>query len=280
LIRRSKPLDRIVFIGTKTEPTKEKDQGKLLGFAEFVRSPINTRDVVDPATWSAHDFDERGRFRWPYALPIQRAWSFIDKPLLTKVLERQLPRQADTRAILLSERDQAAVRALRKEQIDVPIVDIVRRHRDLADVLARPTRGPKPSAYSSSISRDIKASSTYAFRFGKRNLWKIGHAQDVRHRLGEVNAHVPHEVLQEQWHFFLRESWPDDVTAYEMEQRVLLLLSEHRTTGERVQCTEVELQLAWAKALIDDPIRKQKSSTSSRLDQAPQRAQRQKADRL
>ena len=41
--------------------------------------------------------------------------------------------------------------------------------------------------------------STYAFRFGKRNLFKIGHAEDVQGRLAAVNQHGPVEVLNEQW---------------------------------------------------------------------------------
>ncbi len=94
------------------------------------------------------------------------------------------------------------------------------------------------------------AAVTYALRFGRRNIWKIGHAQDVAARLAEVNKHVPHETLGESWTAVLTQRWKTQMAAYDMEQRVLALLNDKRTQGERVVCTASELQAAWVDAMI------------------------------
>jgi len=114
-----------------------------------------------------------------------------------------------------------------------------------------PTRGPSPSTWSGTVSRDVDAAAiTYALRFGKRDIWKIGYAQDLSDRLDEVNKHVPDEVLGEQWSVTTwQQRWPTQTEAYEMEQRVLGLLVARRTVGERVCCTEDELRAAWVAAL-------------------------------
>jgi hypothetical protein len=125
---------------------------------------------------------------------------------------------------------------------------------DVADTSPAPgpTRGPPPSNWSDVVSRDANAAATtYLFRFGKRNVWKIGHAQDISARLVEVNKHVPHEVLGERWSIDRRQDWPTQQKAYEMEQRLLTLLAARRTEGERVHCTEDELHVAWIGAIGD-----------------------------
>jgi hypothetical protein len=113
-----------------------------------------------------------------------------------------------------------------------------------------PTYGPIPSSWSGTVSHDANAAATtYAFRFGKRNLWKIGHAQDLPARLRDVNEHVPYEVLGERWSIARRRRWQTQKKAYEMEQQLLGLLAAGRTVGERVHSTEDELRAAWVGAV-------------------------------
>lgn len=256
LIRASAPGDLTAFIGTQSEPTEPEDRGRFLGLAEIGRLPIDSLDVLNPANIRPIDYDRNGRFKWPKAMPMLRAWRFLDKPRVTDVLHEQLTYEATVRAVLLNEEDQAALLALRIEELVVPDVDVIRRHRDLADALSAtgPTRGPAPSSWSGTVARDANAAATtYALRFGDRDVWKIGHAQDVAGRLAEVNKHIPHEVLGERWSVAWKQTWPSQMAAYEMEQRVLTLLSARRTEGERVRCTEVELRAAWIGAMV--PVR-------------------------
>ncbi len=144
-------------------------------------------------------------------------------------------------------------------------VEVVRGDREAPNPpdglpAAGPTRGPVPTTWSGPVSRDADAAATtYAFRFGKRDIWKIGYAQDLSDRLYEVNKHVPHEVLGERWSITTwQQRWPTQTEAYEMEQRLLSLLAARRTVGERVRCTEDELQTAWvcAGSRADGPAAK------------------------
>jgi T5orf172 domain len=104
------------------------------------------------------------------------------------------------------------------------------------------------------VSRDATAAATtYVLRFGGRNVWKIGHAQDVESHLAEVNKHIPYDVLGERWSVAWHQIWPKQTAAYEMEQRVLAILAARRTEGERVTCTEDEIRAAWICAMV--PVR-------------------------
>jgi hypothetical protein len=119
------------------------------------------------------------------------------------------------------------------------------------DAPTGPTRGPVPSSWSGTVTRDANAAATtYAFRFGKRNVWKIGWTTDAQDRLSEVNQHIPHEVLGERWSIAWQQRWRTQNEAHEMEQRLLNRLAAQRTVGERVHCTEDELQAAWVNARV------------------------------
>jgi hypothetical protein len=253
LIQASVPGDLIAFIGTQDDPTEPQDRGRLLGLSEVGRLPIDSLEVLEPGNIRDVDYDSRGRFKWPKALPMLRAWRFVDKPLVMEVLRQQLTYEATIRAVLLDEIDQAAVLELKREEVSVPDVEIVRRHRELADGLSGigPTRGPTPSSWTGIVSRNsASAATTYAFRFGSRNVWKIGHAQDLASRLADVNKHVPHEVLHERWSVAWKQPWQTQNAAFEMEQRVFTLLDARRTEGERLNCTEAELREAWIAAMV------------------------------
>jgi hypothetical protein len=108
----------------------------------------------------------------------------------------------------------------------------MQRERKFSDALTfakGPTRGPQPSNWESTVSRATEGSAyTYVFRFGKKDIWKIGWATDVKARLAQVNEHVPSELLGESWVEGFKEPRPNQQEAYEMEQRLLELLAKHR----------------------------------------------------
>ena len=132
-------------------------------------------------------------------------------------------------------------------------------------VIGGPTRGPRPTSYSAIISRDATACAfTYILQFGASDIWKIGHASDIADRLSQVNKHVPHEYLGQQWRLFAKRLWPDALAAYRMEQRLLGSLTPHRTVGERVRCTRSTLVDIWRTCLVETA-----SSRSHLTDGAP-----------
>jgi hypothetical protein len=244
LLRERQPGDLVLFIGTQGAPTPPEYRGRLLGLAEIGPIGVETLDYVDPARAYPPDLPPA---RWPHAIPMLQAWRLVDRPRVLEVLEKQLGYSATVRAVRLGTADREAVLQLDSELVPIGNRDLTVKVR-LADInsLARsgPTRGPVPSSYTGTVARDADVpADTYAFRFGERDCWKIGHAQNVKARLAEVNRHIPFEILGEQWACVRTRTWPTQIEAYEMEQRLFSRLP--RTEGERVACSYVDMEEAW-----------------------------------
>jgi hypothetical protein len=254
LISMSGPGDLLVFVGTLGEPMPVGERGRLLGLVEFAPIAVATEDFVDRTALRAHDLNPDGTLVWPKALPILRAWRFDDPRFkLIDVLKEQLTYEATVRAVLLDADDSAAVLALPKTEIVLPHSEARRKLLCLVAAVAQPTTGPRPSDWFGEVSRRATETAyTYAMRFGSRDLWKIGHAQDLAARLQDINKHIPHEVLGEKWSIVMQQKWQSSVGAYEMEQRVLARLQTHRTEGERVLCPEIVVFTAWGSSLRED----------------------------
>ena len=252
LLKLAQRGDRLLLVGTKTDRTPVPLQGRLLGMAEIGFEPLRTLEVVAHAELDERDFDERGNYKFPHAVALTEAWRFLPQPLLTETLSGQLTMLATPGVEELDGRDVERVLALPAEKLALPELPSLARMRRLNDIL-RPTTGPRPSDASYGVERSAQdAASTYALRFGKRNIFKIGHAGDVKARLAAVNQHVPVEVLNEQWSVYLTHLWKTSVEAYNMEQHVLKRMESKRSGFERLLCTEAELSSAWTAALVAD----------------------------
>jgi hypothetical protein len=252
LLRASGFGDRVVFIGTQEEPTEPPDRGRLLGMAQIGFIEVESESVLNPAVLKPWHFDKKGRIRWPKALPMLRAWRFLKPPLVTEVLQEQLPYSATVRAVLLDPVNAAAVLSLSCEELPVPEQPEIANQRRLYDALhvASATTGPRPTSWAGETGRNAEeASFTYAFQFGNHECWKIGHAKDVAARLAEVNKHLPYEIGCEQWKRGFQQLWLTEDDAYQMEQRVLAALRKPNSVGERVCCTKRELESAWTVAI-------------------------------
>jgi hypothetical protein len=253
LIEASAPGDMIVFVGTMDEPTAQDDRGRLLGIAEFARIPVNAADLIEPRAFKSFELKPDGSLISAKALPMLRAWSLNPKLKLLDVLQEELSVEATLKAVLLNQADSSVVLAIPRIEVTIPRSPMIDRLWVLseASTIGRPTTGPTPTSWKGTISREANQQAwTYALRFGNRDVWKIGHTQDVSARLAQVNQHVPHEELTEQWILFLQQYWSSSQQAYSMEQRVFAALEQFRTQGERVRCPEHTLQSIWIKSLI------------------------------
>jgi hypothetical protein len=184
-----------------------------------------------------------------YALPVLRAWSF--RPPLMRVSDTfQDPLSIDPieRIVELSQREAELIKVLPKAELQAPYEALRRQAYALAKSLsAAPTTGPKPTAWTAEASYDPNAEGwTYLMRFGERDVWKVGHTQDIDRRLGELNLHVPHEALGEKWRLVCMHRWANSIQAYEMEQRLLSALLPYRTVGERITCFEEVVRTVWS----------------------------------
>jgi hypothetical protein len=240
LISSARSGDLLVFVGTRAEPTPLGERGRLLALVEFARMAVDTKDVIEESVLDPYDFRADGSLKWPKALPVLRAWRFVEPRLkLMDALTERLTFESASHAVRLDEGDARVVNAIPRTEIDLPSKPISDCLRILSNALAagRPTTGPVPTAWTGLVSRNPDCEAwTYLLRFGRRDVWKIGHAQDVPGRLLEINSHVPHEVLGEQWTVVLQRRWSTSREAYAMEQRLFRELAEHRTEGERLRC--------------------------------------------
>jgi hypothetical protein len=247
LLARSSSGDRIVLAATLDEERVEpQNRGRLLGMAEFGRRIVRTEELVRREHMATYDLDETGQVKWPYALVITNAWTFPDLPGTVNVLGHQLPWNATSQAVLLGDDEAMAIGRLRTTSVELP--PAVAKYRAVVEALrgGKPTTGPIPTSASYSVERAAdQPSFTYCLQFGKRDVWKIGHAVDPKQRLREVNTHVPSEVLGERWQIALTQRWNSSTEAFAMEQSVLKALDRFRTEGERVRCTQKEIDRAW-----------------------------------
>ncbi len=255
LIERSQPGDLMAFAGTLGPQTEPHEQGRLLGLAEFGRKPLRSREALPPASFEEAEKGPNGDIKWPHALLITRAWRFTSSPppMLTEFLGRQLPMAAIANAVLLSDEEHERILALPREEMDVAATEAIWRERDEIFKAVGPggTMGPIPASFLTKMFRDAdQAAVTYAFQFGKRDVWKVGWAHNLADRLAELNKHVPHEVLKEQWVIGVHQKWASADQAYAMEQKVLNAFPPDRRYGERVHCKKEELEKVWLAAFV------------------------------
>ena len=254
LLGNAKAGEVIVFVATKGENTSDEDKGRVLGAAEIGRKAVRTEEVVDifdsPPVYFVGD-----KFRWSEAIPMLRAWRFDPRPLANEVFENgNLPPHAQTQAVPLSDTDEDSIRSLNWVPVDLPQTEERQKQKRLSDAFSvHPTKpGPvvSPGTHGVTVLERDKAW-TYAARFGDTPMWKIGQTNDLENRVQDLNTHVPVEYLQKQWRLSWRQEWPSAERALEMEQRVLELLADKRTQGERVKCNEDDLKKAWIKAIFE-----------------------------
>lgn len=252
LLNESSPGDVVVFVGSKGEATRQDGRGRVLGAAQFGWKKRNSLEVLNRESLGPYHFNERGEFRWPNALPILKAWGFPEKPNIIDLLGHQLPPHAQTYAVVLDEADTEKILTLEWQELAaLPDPQLEEQHAALAGFdLGRHARGPAPTNVTGTFARNAdQPASTYVFRFGKENIWKIGWAIDAQARLVEVNKHIPIEAPgQQRWEIVQNKPCASTKEAYQIEQRALGSLTQFPIIGERVQCPEGELQRAWGQS--------------------------------
>jgi T5orf172 domain len=249
LLEASAPGDMMVVAGFAHEPTAPRDRGMLLGVVEFAPVPVDLADLCDVAKLPAIHLADEGAPAWRHALPVVRAWTF-DEPRMRVSDAFRDPLVIDPveRPVGLDAEEAKLVHILPKTELG-PSYEALRRR---AGVLAKaigpmvPTAGLRPTAWTAEVAYEPNAEAwTYLMRFGERDVWKIGHTQDLQRRLDELNLHVPYETLNERWMLVRTRRWENSLRAYEVEQRLLADLRPHRTVGERLCCSVACILEAW-----------------------------------
>lgn len=251
LLKDANPKDRIVYVATKGKPTIQEEQGRLLGMAEIGMRAVNTLDVVSPEVLPAHNW-ENGKLKFSSAIPMLRAWRFTDKPLLMDVLDKQLSYNATVAAILLNEEIAARILALPHEEVSLPNVDILHRERLVADRKnLMPSKGIAPvNGERNFVIENRDFGYVYAFRFGKRNVWKIGTSYNPEQRIEQLNCNIPHQETGEKWEYYAKQKFSSQEQAFHIEQQAITELAEYSIGGEMFACDKSIFSDAWTKTVV------------------------------
>ena len=136
---------------------------------------MRTLDFVNRNELDARDFDAAGNFKFPHAVALIRAWRFVPAPLLTQTIAEQLSMVATSGVQEIDDpADINAILSLQAAETGLPFVEALQHIRRMNDLL-RTTTGPRPTDVSYQADRSTAGEAwTYALRFGRRNVWKIG----------------------------------------------------------------------------------------------------------
>lgn len=255
LLNRAQQGDLICLVATNNTNTAAADRGRLLAVCEFGRDPIDAESVLwelnkrEPLRRSHYNSD--GTFKWPFALPILRAWRFTPAEKIQDVLGRQLKQSATPGAELLSAREASKILALPKDQIDInsSLIKALKKKNEEPHDIKNSRAAPTPSVGGYYITREKRPASVYVFRFETSDIFKIGWAFDVAQRLGDINKHIPDEYLQMKWTLFAAQRFKDQFSAYGVEQEFLRALSRFRTSGERIKIDAKAFRKHWHRYL-------------------------------
>jgi hypothetical protein len=263
LLRKAQKGDRIIFIGTQGTETAENERGIILGMAEFGHRPLESAHILAEDILKNPEYhNNNGAFKWPSALPMLRAWRFTDTVIAKSFLGKRFNIGDATGAFLLDEEQSHNILNLNIEETPVthPVLLAELQMQDTLKPSFGRTRGISPSSYEATITRNLgNEGFLYVMRFGQRNIWKVGCSENIERRCAEFNQHVPVEVLNEAWKPAYKHPFQDLQKAYLYEQALLDKLGQFPIKGERVMCTEKELESAWI-ANLASPLHYAKAS--------------------
>lgn len=138
VLRLAKPRDRILYVAVDNKNSSEKDQGKVLGMAEIGRSKVNTLDIVTDIGSIPSEYFINGKFRWPEAIPMLRAWRFDVAPDRLEILSKKVIDSQNLRSgvTLLSPEDAQNILDIPHHEINIPLSEIVISQRREAYALS------------------------------------------------------------------------------------------------------------------------------------------------
>lgn len=250
LLKQANVGDLLVFVATKDDNAQKEDQGKLLGMVEIGTRAINTLDIV-PLENLPKSLRDGNKPRFPSAIPMLRAWRFTTTPYLTDLFD-QLPQNARIEAILLDDAKKHIILSLPKEEVLLPETEAIQKERVVAErKLLMPSKGIAPSYGERNFTVENKDfGCVYAFRFGKRNIWKVGTSYNPEQRIEHLNKNIPYESIGEKWEYYAKQKFSSQSQAFNIEQTAMTELEKYSIGGEMFACEENIFNTAWKKVVV------------------------------
>lgn len=229
--KKLKPGDLVVIIGTLGSETHETERGRVLGLMQPTTTPVSSLDYK--LARGPQDFDENGKYKWPFGLELEAAWRFEDpRPLLTAISSRTFNMDSALGIVPLELHEASTVLALPKQQVALiqPIRTIARK---AADESWRKSAPPPTTSRTGIMHMRRAPAFTYAMEIeasGKkpdfispdnRRAVKIGWAFDWKARERQFNkASLPH-LKGVRYRTFRYHLWATAREAFAMEQHLL-----------------------------------------------------------
>lgn len=265
-LREASHGDWIVIAGTKGYPTEPQEQGRLLGMCRVGHEKVDGAAIMEAigTELTEAELDEKGRYRWPWAMPIVEAVRFSPQPDTEAVLGSYLPGQ-EWAAFALSVEERLGADAIQKllalpsvpcEIARIPMLDKEVAYSE-AMALQRQygASGPPPTTTRSGSQREMGVGYAYAFSLvgGKvGGAIKIGSTRDPKERLKQLNAELRPHLTGCEWRPRLGQIFPSETYAYRFEQMLLRQLGGRLVPGDRevVAMPFNEFQDAWTSLLF------------------------------
>lgn len=235
LKRRYRTGDWVVLVGTKSAPTREEDQGRLLGLVQVTNRIVEVEPLLRSLnTHLGPEAFVEDKFKWPYGFPFLRALAFKDKPLIDDLFpgrNRTKGRSEAAFAIEVSGPEGQIIAELNTIETDFILSPLLQNHKDFQDIiLSQP--GPPPAVGVRESYYEDGDNWVYIFRIAGTHFYKIGRANDVERRRHEFNS-SPHAIWSgKMLEIEASHRFNDAKTAHTIEQMVHKHLERYRVNGE------------------------------------------------
>lgn len=242
------PGDLVILVGTKGEPTDEAEQGRVLGMMEPTNQIVLSMDFDLPTR--THDFNDEGKYRWPYGLLNWRAWEIPVRPPLEEISTRRFRSDAASGIVALSDDEAAKVMQLDREEIEL-LQPIRARARVEGEEAARRRAAPPPTTTRTGVMHLRRAPAyTYAMAIegASRVAFKIGWAFDFQTRQRQFNLYALPQLEGLHYQTRLQHLWGTARAAFNMEQAILRQFDGDRHPANREVIFGVRseaLEAAW-----------------------------------
>jgi hypothetical protein len=202
------------------------------------------------------------RYKWPFGLPMLKAFRFIGSPDLAELFGDYLPgTQWASYALDIKEKlgheavDKILSLSVEEAKIiDAPAIISQRERHDalVLNVIRCGQTGPGPSDSRSESNTKITETSTYLLQLflqeKPENIFKVGYTGDTVKRLSDLNKGLVPSVTNYHWKIVLTQKFQTARNAFDFEQLIHKSLSDKRVENEK-EIYETELKYiksAWS----------------------------------
>jgi len=216
------------MVVTRKESVIPQNRGLLLGMAEIGAHRVDTADIADSAAMTPREW-LGGKPRCPKAIPMLRAWRFLQPCTLPPAIEAALPQTTGGPAILLTAKQATKLTAFPYEAV----------------ALGQTRWLMKGMPASGDWAAIGEQGEVFALRFGSRDIWRIGNSFDAERTIEAMNRNIPWSVTQEHWAILYRQAVPSEADAFAYEMKLMERLKEHQIAGGFFACSTATIERVW-----------------------------------